>query len=233
MKKIIASVLGLLIACGHATAEVPQKILVNNTKNSQQNTTGQKHPFFSLLGGTKVDYRPLPTAESIQLSEVIVRGHIVSISAGRTFYPNNGFSNPMGTVLIKMGVSHSLKGPYTASDFVYFEYLLMGIPINYLNKNKYKEEILVLLRTPTWDSSDYTMVTSKEGLMHEIGTLYRLTSQRALLIEEQVDAKGKTRISQPLDEMRPLFIGQSFAQLEKEISTLSTGDWFYLDIQHG
>jgi len=128
------------------------------------------------------------------------------------------------TVLIKIGVSRSLKGPYTASDFVYFEYLLMGIPVNYLNKNKYKEEMLVLLRTPTWDSSAYTMVASKEGLMHEVDTLYRLTSQRTLLIEEQVDIKGGIRVSQPIDEMRPLFIGQSFAQLEKEISALSTSD---------
>ncbi|RLA40862.1 MAG: hypothetical protein DRQ64_03700 [Gammaproteobacteria bacterium] len=128
------------------------------------------------------------------------------------------------TVLIKIVVSRSLKGPYTASDFVYFEYLLMGIPVNYLNKNKYKEEMLVLLRTPTWDSSAYTMVASKEGLMHEVDTLYRLTSQRTLLIEEQVDIKGGIRVSQPIDEMRPLFIGQSFAQLEKEISALSTSD---------
>ncbi len=224
MKRIIASALGLLIVCSQVTAESPEILLANKASDSQQNTMRQKHPFFSLLGGTKVRYRPLPTAETIQQSEVIVRGHIVSISAGRTLYPNNGFSNPMDTVLIKIGISRSLKSPYTASDFVYFEYLLMGIPINYLNKNKYKEEILVLLRTPTWNSSAYTMVTSKEGLMHEVDTLYRLTSQRTLLIEKKVDSKGEIRVSQPLDEMRPLFIGQSFAQLEKEISALSARD---------
>ena len=224
MKKVITITLGLLIVCGQATAEDPQTFLTNNAEDSQQNTTGKKHHFFNLLGGTKVDYRPLSTTETVEVSDVIVRGRIISISAGRTLYPNNGFSNPMHSVLIKMRVSSSLKGPYAVSDFIYFEYLLMGIPINHLNKNKYKEEILVLLRTPTGDSSVYTTVASNKSLMHEVDTLYRLTSQRTLLIEEQVDIKGKTRISQPLDEMRPLFIAQSFAQLEKEIPALFTDD---------
>lgn len=209
MKTLTAVAFGLLITCSLASA------------HDWQN---QKPYFFNLLGGTRVDYRPLTTTEAIEVSDVIVRGPIVSISKGRSLYPNNGYSTPMDTLLIKMRVSKSLKGSYVVNDFFYLEHLLSGIPIEHLNKNKYKEEMLVLLRTPTWDKSSYTMVDSQEGLMHEVDTLYRLTNEKTIFIEEQSDIEGKTKISQPLDGSRPLFTAQSFEQLEEEIATLSTAD---------
>ena len=230
MKTLTPVAFGLLITSGQATAVDPVDPLTthnssaNKSQYSKQNTTGQKHHFFSLLRATRLDYRLLSTAETIKTSDVIVRGRIVAISAGRSLYPTNGYSNSMDTVLIKMSVSKSFKGSYETRDFVYFEYLLSAYPIDYLNKNKYKGEILVLLRTPTWNSAAYTIIDSDQGLMHEVDTLYKLTIQQALLIEKPDDSEGTIRISQPLNEGRPLFLGQSLKQVEEEIAALLTGD---------
>jgi len=227
MKILSAIAFGLLIVCGQARAGQLITALdnsCNNAGSSQQITTANRHPLFNLLRATRIYHRPLTTVETIKVSDLIVRGRIVSISAGRSIHPNNGYSNSLDTVLIKMSVSKSLKGPYEASDFVYFEYLLSAYPIDYLNKNKYKGEILALLRTPTWNSAAYTIIDSGQGLMHEVDTLYKLTTQQTLLIEKPDDSEGTIRVSQPLNEDRPLFLGQSFKQLEEEIAALLAGD---------
>ena len=184
-----------------------------------------------MLAVTTLSRKPLTAIGAIEISEVIVRGTIDSISEGRSLYHNNEFSHPIHMILIKFRVSKSLKGPCETDGFVYFEYMAAGIPMDHINKNKYRNEIIVLLKTPGWDKSSYTMIESSEGMMGEVDTLYELTTQRGLLIEEHAEIEKTTNITQPLEETEPLFIGQYFQHLEEEIPALSTGGSFGFDIR--
>lgn len=185
-------------------------------------------PLFQALGFTHLNEVQLSTFEAIQVSDIIVRGKIVSITEGRTIQNLNGYSSPINTALIKLEVSSTLKGK--PGKFVYFEYIVGGMPASYLDERKYEEDMLVLLRTTTWPESDYRITDSPSGLMGEVDTLYQLTTQRGLMIEKHSD-EGIS-IDQPLDDGDPLFLGQSFDSLGKEIPALLGSDSYGFDLKN-
>ena len=186
-----------------------------------------KNPLFQAMGFTDVNEVELTTVEAIEVSDAIVQGHIVSITEGRVIQHINGYSSPNRTALIKVEVSKVLKGK--VGKFVYFEYLVGAMPAKYMDDRKYADDMLLLLRKPTWSKESYTFTDSPQGLMHEVDTLYTLTTQRGLIIEDR--SQGTSTIVQPLVGGDPLFVGQSFDHLEKEIPALDSGGSYGFDIK--
>lgn len=223
MKIIAAIALSLLTINSYGQEIISAPDSVENDGHDQQHSSSSvngEYPLFQAMSLTSLNEVPLSTVEAIEASDAIVRGHIVSITDGRLIEHVNGFSHPIKTALIKAQVSKVLKGE--VGEFVYFEYVVGGIPAQYMNERKYTEDMLLLLTKPTWSESAYRFTDSPTGLMGEVDTLYRLTTQRGLLIEESTD--GGKRIIQPLAEGGdPLFIGQSFSDLGLEIPALNAG----------
>ncbi len=215
MRTIIAIVIGFFInlCYGHETSSEPHH--------------HKQHPLFEVMNLISFKEVPMTPTEVLETSEVIVRGHIVSVTEGRIVENNNGYSRPINTALFKIEVSKVIKGDI--GKFVYFEYIRGGLPAETMDKRKYTEDILFFLRQPTWDKATYTFHNSPNGLMNEVDTLYTLTTQRGLLIEEE--AGGHKTIAQPLNHGDPLLPGNSFGDIEREIPTLESGESYGFDFK--
>ncbi len=220
MKLLIGLVLSILFNLSYAH-ENP--VTNPNLKNNEV----KENTLFKLMRHTQFREVPISPEQAIKTSETIVRGHIVSITAGREVVHNNGYSNPIKTALIQVEVSKVIKGD--VGKFVYFEYIVGGLPIDYLNEHKYTGELMLMLRTPTWDNSTYTFRNSPDGLMSEVDKLYTLTTQRGLFVES--NAGGQKKVVQPLENADPLFLGTSFSAIEREAIILDSGSGYGFNIK--
>lgn len=183
-----------------------------------------QHKFFQALGFTRFNAASLSPEQAIEQSAVVIKGRIHSVTEGRIIQNTNGYSRPIITALFKVEVSQVLKGD--VGKFVFFEYVIGGMPIKHLNANKFPGEMILLLREPTWNKQTYTFTNSTNGLMSEVKTLYTLTTQRGLLVEDR-NSLGDTNIVQPLvPQADPLFPDKSFEDLEQEVSVNDTGHGF-------
>ncbi|MDT8399924.1 MAG: hypothetical protein RQ899_15065 [Pseudomonadales bacterium] len=158
--------------------------------------------------------------EAVDVSEVIVRGYIDSVSDGRFIrYRNAPVIPPMQTSLIKIEVSKVLKG--NPGKYVYFEYATGG-NARELDDNKYPGEILVFLRPDDRSESSYLIENSANGLMHEVDKLYRLTLQSRLFIME-ADVHGRKMLFSPLSEEGAALLSSpakldTFEDIEREVA---------------
>ncbi|MEJ2418435.1 MAG: hypothetical protein P8Y45_16190 [Exilibacterium sp.] len=163
-------------------------------------TESSKQELFRLMNHTSVNEIQLTPEEAIERSDAIVKGKIFSITEGRSIKRNvKSTARPTETALIKVEVSEVIKGD--VGNYIYLEYIRGGIPAEYLDQNKYPDEMLLLLRNADhmWPPGDYVFMNSPNGLMSEVDTLYVLTSQRGLIVAPTNGGSGTT-VVQPLDQ---------------------------------
>jgi len=194
---------------------------------NDSNSSEELHPFFKAMNFTQRLELPMSSRVKINLSDVIVRGEIDSVTEGRILaHPEDGLMGPRHTAVIKVKVIKAIKGD--VGEYVYFEYSIGGIPAEYYSERIYKEPILLMLMEIKLDDAYTTITHSPNGLMHEVDTLYELTSQSSLMFVRKSTDSDIGEIGHPLDEHAEDFGGMTLSETERlveEIKNMTEEEW--------
>lgn len=213
---VLFSLLGLLTA-NSIGQEVGQE--VGSESDSIQEP--RNHPFFQILISASRSFSmPITFRESVERSELIVRGYIDTVAEGRALSRKG--SRRVATIhtsLMKIRVTKVLKGD--AGEYVYIEYSTGGYSSEAIDKVRYTEEMVFFLREGgRYVESAYSIVDSPIGLMHEVSTLYSLVRDTGLFAVG-TGANGQRTLVTPLSGgsrvIDPPEEFDSFDDLEREI----------------
>lgn len=170
-------------------------------------------PLFDLMSFTTFDRVQYTLVEYIQMSDVIVQGHIESITQGRILRRPDGRKGGFSMALIKFKVSETLKG--NPGEYVYFEWLKGGMPAEKMRKNRYTQQMIIMLGPPDFGSDYYRIDNSKYALRSEVDKVYSLVTERALFIHDE------DRVYAPLgQDSDPLIEGDDLGDISVQINSL-------------
>lgn len=188
-------------------------LLMSVVFGAQAHQSNDKHPMFNLMNFTALDQERLSAFEAINKSKLIIKGVIEKVTPGRDLFLEGRLSGrPLSTSLFKVRVTQTVKGRISPGDYVYFEWITGGISAYELDAKKYTNEIMFMLEKTSYLEKDYRVENRRDGLMHEVETLYVLTTPRALYIQDK--ASGKLERPLDINESEPLIPGESFDDLK-------------------
>lgn len=192
MKKVFIGItLSTFAFCGFAQ---PESIVESSTTVETGDSSDQAI-MFDVMDMVQHSDQGATTPEQLtSASQVVARGYIDSITAGRTIVNTRDLPNtpPLKTSLIKLEVTEILKGD-AVRQYLYFEYPSGGIDPSYLQARKYRGEIIIFLSEPGFNKDVYLFYDSPDGLMSEVDKLYGLTLDSSFFIEKP------RHVSQPLN----------------------------------
>lgn len=131
-----------------------------------------------LVSGTWADRLLFTPIQGIEYSDVIVYGHIESITEGRILH-NIKARYKLDMYLVKFKVDSVMKGD--VGEYVYFEDIKGGRLAEKMHARRNQDRMLILLKESGWANPKYYTVEYPDGnIMNERDALYSVVQEVAV-----------------------------------------------------